>query len=638
MASTKLIVNGHNPLLKDNLYDKQSLATLTTQTVPTATTTKHPILQNGFTKANGITPSPTTATATTTTTTTKVEQSGSKGQLSIATPSMTDDGTSQVSASSDSSNSKSAQALIEVRRRFLEYCEQNPDKVNERDRHKLATDDWYLKRYLLARNRRVNETMEMLKKTMEWRNEFGIHISEDAMFPLEFYKIGALFPYENDRKGNLVMYLRIKYHRKIDEMVEVEKHFLVHTFEKIDRITNGQGLVIVFDCQGAGYANCDVEFLQFLITCATEHAPIGLKYIIVYRLPWILNAFWSIAKKLLPAYLANRVRFCDENSVREFIEPQNLPDFMEGQCRRNYRWIPPGCPSVFKLANAHGITDAEIEKILPQFQPLLDEAEEAMNTSTYTMPPETITKYINNPTTAPTLLSDLALCSLGIGMGSSATARRATMDSTTSEQMSSSRTIESGLSEQTLSLIRLFPDEFVEFNYDAYNDVFHATVTIFNPNEKNSLAFKLMSNRPSNYSVKPARGVLAPNAMLTISIVLLNEHKAADKFLIIAQPLEGQINSISKSQFDSLWAPKITSPSSTDEEDYNTQQATTHTTIKLGSYLRKIVTTPAIQSTIKNPQVYELVATCRSLKRRQNLSIMINLILLVIIINLLFFN
>lgn len=534
----------------------------------------------------------------------------------------------EVSANQNS-NSKSAQALIEVRKRFLEYAERNPDKVNERDKIKLATDDWYLKRYLLARNRNVNATLDMLRKTMEWRNEFGIHISEDAMFPLEFYKIGALFPYENDRKGNLVLFLRIKYHRKIVEMVDVEKHFLVHTFEKIDRITDGQGLVILFDCQGAGYANCDVDFLQFLISCATEHAPVGLQYIIVYKLPWVMNAFWSLARKLLPAYLANRVRFCDENTIREYIDPANLPDFMHGVCNRNYRWIPPGCPSVFKLANAHGITDAEIDKILPQFQALLDEAEEALSSNTYDDPPETITKYINNPKTAPTLLSDLALCQIGLSSSKSERVGNQAQD-TTEETVTQGDIRSTEVVSETSSVIRLFPNEFIEFNYDAYNDMFHATVTLFNPSDKNSLAFKLMSNRPSNYSVKPARGVLLPQTSITLSIVLLNEHRVKDKFLIIAQPLQGEVKSITKAQFELLWSQR------TLQEGNNTQQTTTsHTAIKLGSYLKKIVTSHAIQSSVKNPQVYELVTTCRSLKRRQNLSLMINIILLIIVIILL---
>lgn len=522
-----------------------------------------------------------------------------------------------ISNNNSNSNSKSAQALVEVRKRFLEYAEQNPDKVNERDKNKLATDDWYLKRYLLARNRNVKDTLEMLRKTMEWRNEFGIHISEDAMFPLEFYKIGALFPYEKDKKGNLVLYLRIKYHRKITEMVEVEKHFLVHTFEKIDRVTNGQGLVIVFDCQGAGYANCDIEFLQFLISCATEHAPVGLQYIIVYKLPWVLNAFWSLARNLLPAYLANRVRFCDEKSITQLIEPNKLPDFMSGTCRRNYRWIPPGCPSVFKLAHAHGITDAEISKILPQFQSLLDEAEEAIGASVYDDPPDEITKYINNPSTAPSLLSDLALCNIGFSSSGS---------SIGSQQQSISLDIG-----ENVSIIRMFPSELVEFTYDAYNDIFHATVTIYNPSKENSLAFKMMSNRPSGYSVKPARGVLLPEAFTTLSIVLLDDYKHSDKFLLAAQPIEGEVTAITKAQFDTLWSAK----------DSNTQTISTiprPTRIKLGSYLRKIVTTPSIQSSIKNPQVFELAATCRSLRRRQNLSTIINIILLIIIINLLFFN
>jgi hypothetical protein len=598
MASTDILIN-HDEHLQNGAGSKK----------------RHPILQNGIAKrANGLVKSEQQHPSET--------RNGQNGIHQESSKENGHDHQAQAAANS-SSASKSAQALIEVRKRFIEYARQNPDKVNERDLHKLSTDDWYLKRYLLARNRRVSDTMDMLRKTMEWRNEFGIHISEDAMFPMEFYKIGALFPYENDKEGNLVLYLRIKYHRRIDEMVEVEKHFLVHTFEKIDRITNGQGLVIVFDCQGAGYANCDIDFLQFLITCATEHAPIGLKYIVVYKLPWVLNAFWSLAKKLLPAYLANRVKFCDENSIRQFIEPQNLPDFMDGSCRRNYRWIPPGCPSVFKLANAHGITDAEIEKILPQFQPLLDEAEEAMNNSSYDDPPETITKYVNNPATAPNLLSDLALCSIGLGAPTdNSVAERRPSAGDSSDQF---KTGDQGLPSEILSIVRLFPDEFIEFNYDAYNDVFHATVTVYNPNDNNSLAFKLMSNRPSNYSVRPSRGVLAPKAMLTISIVLLNDHKASDKFLIVAQPLEGEVKSITKAQFDSLWCP-------------TQQMRTTHTTIKLGSYLRKIVTTPAIQATIKNPQMYELVSTCKSLKRRQSLLIIINVILLIIIINLFFFN
>lgn len=599
MASTKLIYQaGQHHLDRDNL-DKQHLCKGTASLVPAigAPTNGH-LNGNMNMKTNG----------------------RRQSNASIETN----------NNSISSNSSKSAQALIEVRRRFLEWAEQNPDKVNDRDKNKLANDDWYLKRYLLARNRKVNDTLDMLKKTMEWRNEFGIHISEDAMFPLEFYKIGALFPYENDKKGNMVLYLRIKYHRKITEMVDVEKHFLVHTFEKIDRITNGQGLVILFDCQGAGYANCDIDFLQFLIMCATEHAPVGLQYIIVYKLPWLLNSFWSVVRKLLPQYLANRVRFCDENSIREFIEPSNLPDFMNGNCRRNYRWIPPGCPSVFKLANAHGITDHEINKILPQFQPLLDDAEEALSNNVYEEPPEVISKYVNNQETAPTLLSDLALCHVGFKLSSAAATPEAGQTQLDGQSGAISRGVAARQSQNAINIIRIFPDEFVEFNYDAYNDAFHATLTILNPSSTNSLAFKLMSNRPSSYSVKPARGVLLPNASTTLSVILLNDHKASDKFLIIAQPLEGEICSISKAQFDSLWALNI--------NDNNQAASSTHTTLKLGSYLRKIVTTPAMQTNLKNPQMYELVTACRSLKRRQSLSIMINVILLIIIVNLLFFN
>lgn len=176
--------------------------------------------------------------------------------------------------------------------------------------------------------------------------------------------------------------------------------------------------------------------------------------------------------------------------------------------------MPPGCPSVFKLARAHGITDAEIDRILPRFQAFLDEADEALNSNTYEDPPDTITKYVNNPVTAPNLLSDLALCKIGLGSSTQESMQDTTTICELGERTNANRVSLTSATSVSASIIRLFPEEFIEFNYDSYNDVFHATVTIFNPNEKNSLAFKLMSNRPSNYSVKPSRGKLPSNNML----------------------------------------------------------------------------------------------------------------------------
>lgn len=87
----------------------------------------------------------------------------------------------------------------------------------------LINDDWYLKRFLLARNRNVDESFKMLDETMRWRNDMYISQVRDYHFPSEFYQIGALFIYEPDLKGNLVLYMRIRMHHKTAELDEPGK-------------------------------------------------------------------------------------------------------------------------------------------------------------------------------------------------------------------------------------------------------------------------------------------------------------------------------------------------------------------------------------------------------------------------------
>lgn len=283
--------------------------------------------------------------------------------------------------------SKSAAALVELREKFLDYSEKNAHKVHKRDLTRLTNDDWYLKRYLLARRRHVDETLDMLKSTMEWRLQFGLHSREDSSFPQELYKVGALFPYENDKKGNTVIYMRVKLKKKIDELLEIEKQFLVHIFEKIDCLTNGNGLVILIDFEGAGYSNWDLQSIKFLINFTKRYAPVGLQYVVIYKLPWLLSGMWGLVKKSLPEYVANRIRLCDENSITEFIDRKNLPDYMGGTCRRNYRWFPKDSPTLFQYAKAHDIPDEVARGIMEQFQKYIDEADEQLQNSTYIDPP-----------------------------------------------------------------------------------------------------------------------------------------------------------------------------------------------------------------------------------------------------------
>ena len=108
-------------------------------------------------------------------------------------------------------------------------------------------------------------------------------VMKDWMFPIEFYKVGGLFPYEKDKQGsflssfikkvsfkstvllvagNVVVYMRTCMHRKVPELEEFEKKFVLRVFDKVDKITDGNGFAIVFDLTNTGYSNVDMNFLR----------------------------------------------------------------------------------------------------------------------------------------------------------------------------------------------------------------------------------------------------------------------------------------------------------------------------------------------------------------------------------------
>lgn len=66
------------------------------------------------------------------------------------------------------------QELIdEVKRRFNEEYNQNPELYDERDLNRINTNDWWTKRYLLYRKHDVDKAFDLLKDNMKWRKEFG---------------------------------------------------------------------------------------------------------------------------------------------------------------------------------------------------------------------------------------------------------------------------------------------------------------------------------------------------------------------------------------------------------------------------------------------------------------------------------
>lgn len=256
----------------------------------------------------------------------------------------------------------------ELRELIVADIESKKYKFSDEDIKKAKHDDWFIARYLLRMKLDVKSSHQMLRKALEFRNSPTISIKE---FPSEFYEIGAIFDYEPDRKGNIPVYMRIRVYQRIPIVQRFLKAFLFQIIEEADRRANGRGIVLVFDLQGAGVNNVDMDLLFFVITTLVHYFPKGLSYMLIHELPWVLRSFWYIAKQWLSDDHKDLVKFSDSHTIYEYFKKENLPDFIGGSCLRNYRAVPKNSLTIPQAAKRWDLNEDELYRIRKKFADFL---------------------------------------------------------------------------------------------------------------------------------------------------------------------------------------------------------------------------------------------------------------------------
>lgn len=254
--------------------------------------------------------------------------------------------------------------LKELRELMIEDAQSDSCKFSAEDTKKIYDDDWFCARYLLRMKMNVKNAHQMMRKALEFRNSPTVAISE---FPEDFYKIGALFSYEPDRKGNIPVYMRIRVYQKIPLVQRFLKAFLFNVIEEADKKAKGKGIVLVFDLQGAGLSNVDMDLLFFVITTLVNYFPKGLSYMLIHELPWLMRSIWLIAKQWLSEDHRDLVKFSDSKTICEYFDEENLPDFMGGTCKRDYRHVPENSITLQQAAKRWDLDEPELYKIRKRF-------------------------------------------------------------------------------------------------------------------------------------------------------------------------------------------------------------------------------------------------------------------------------
>ena len=108
-----------------------------------------------------------------------------------------------------------------------------------------------------------------------------------------YARLGGIHLFDDDKEGNVVLIVRLKFLHKIPEIIELLKKFVVFQMFAADAVAakrnNGTGWALMIDCSGAGLANADLEMASFLNNTLKSYFPSGQRYVLVHNLPWLLN-------------------------------------------------------------------------------------------------------------------------------------------------------------------------------------------------------------------------------------------------------------------------------------------------------------------------------------------------------------
>lgn len=118
-----------------------------------------------------------------------------------------------------------------IRSMFLDEVNRNPGMYDQVDVDRVRDEDFSVKRYLDHQDGDVEKGFNQLVDAMRWRKSFGVNSISQSDFPQEYFQTGEGHLYVYDKNGIFTVYLRVKLHKKINELSPLSQKYLVYLLE-----------------------------------------------------------------------------------------------------------------------------------------------------------------------------------------------------------------------------------------------------------------------------------------------------------------------------------------------------------------------------------------------------------------------
>lgn len=245
---------------------------------------------------------------------------------------------------SDQTPNADPHVIDQVRKLCREEFEKTSEEFDMNDVGRLMSYDWEVTRFLLGQNGEPQGAAKMILTYYRWKQSTGISRWPVSRFPVEFYELGVCFPYECDKMGNTVVYIRSKFFdRRVPCLRELLREFVLYIIDQVDQKHGGRNWAVVYDCEGSGVSNFDWSFSNYMISEILPFLPTGVAYVIIAQLPWMLAKLANGVLPCLPARIKKVLRVLNNDEIQDIISKKSLPDFLGGSCNVDYGQSPKGC-------------------------------------------------------------------------------------------------------------------------------------------------------------------------------------------------------------------------------------------------------------------------------------------------------
>ncbi|XP_063684794.1 motile sperm domain-containing protein 2-like isoform X1 [Bolinopsis microptera] len=218
--------------------------------------------------------------------------------------------------------------IVQLRTAFLQ---QNLEPFDSRDVSKIRNDDRAVLAYLKNCRFNLEKAFNMMTESLKWRKSFGVNDINKESFSPDLLTDPYLYFKGYGKHGEPLLIWDIRRHKKNNTTVNAEmKKLMPLLLDRREGAKDYKKVIMLFNMSGCGLSNIDYDFIKYLISLLTEYYPDILDNLLVFEMPRLLSAAWTIIKNMLDEDSRDAIKFVNKSDVLEYVEKDQLPISLGG--------------------------------------------------------------------------------------------------------------------------------------------------------------------------------------------------------------------------------------------------------------------------------------------------------------------